>query len=1002
LPGGEGAMLNKMDWFARPITAVCLFFSILILSLFILFQSESRLKKGETTSFMVTFNNYGMNAAEMERTTAIPIEDKLSSVSGIKNIITISENSRARVYITFKAGSSNSYEAVREIAQRVYETLPSQAQRPVLSSAEESHIPVWMAAIMGSPTNEFIEKKVKPFLMGIEGVGDIDISGQYINEIVVSLDAEKVSSFGIDTAYLASMLSKNDFLYSAGKIKYEGKEIPVIVDGRYGDIDELKEFLIPYGRGKAVKLSQMGDVIRHSRENDVISRVDGEKVTIISITPSSGADISLLSKTINREINDILKPDFKLKILRDLGADETRAFKSVIIASLVSSILVAAVSSLLIKTDKIKSGIISLIVIPSTAIISAAGLSCFGMDIDKKLMTGLAIGIGAATDALILNTERFGNCNNKDMGKKIFATLLPPLLSGGITTIIVLFPLALYKESRDLMVIARALGAVTFTALFISTVILPPVLIKINSCYDLIIKNRQKPKHAILKRLANKGKSVIFNVSWFCIHKAFVVVILFIAMSLCGIAVLVLCGTDVSEPGDADSIYVNIEFKDGFNKEEGDNLLALWAEKINKKNGILSVQTSARIGGGKALIGLDLAVLPYMEARNYIKSVEIPEGFVYFPEISKDEKIWEISIIGDEIEKSRNIAKEIAGIYINLPFVKDVVLNFKEGNPKYDLLPSREQYAKTNIDFLSTANIFRGALYGPVIYKRLNDKGEMDVRLKIGQGNDNGMFDELTNIPFSVYNQSQGNKIIPKAKNYIINKKNNNPSVIRRADRRRVVSISIKTSAMDPRKVKTKTFEALDGFEFPKGYVLEFDRDAIERAEIISGMIYGIILAILFCFIIIAMINESLVLPVVILLTIPPSFSLPVIILGIINGSFNSVAILALIIVSGIVVNSSLITAADFKILLKNKLIITERQIYCILEKRMPSIFATCSTSMISIIPFFFIKDNYSSIINILSVVLFFGIGVSFVTSLILIPSLMRIIYKCRFLNHLA
>jgi multidrug efflux pump subunit AcrB len=995
-------MLNKTDWLARPITAVCLFFGILILSLFILFRGESRVKKEETTSFMVTFNNYGMDAAEMERTTAIPMEDKLSSVSGIKNIITISENSRVRVYITFKTGSSNSYEQVREIAQRVYETLPSQAQRPVLSSAEESHIPVWMAAITGSPTNEFIEKKVKPFLMGIEGVGDIDISGQYIDEIIISLDAKKVSSFGIDIAYLASMLSKNDFLYSAGTIKHEGKETLVIVDGRYSDINGLEEFLIPYGHGKTVKLSQIGNVIRGSRENDVISRMDGEKVTIVSVTPSSGADIGLLSKTINREINDILKPDFKLKILRDLGADETKAFKSVIIASLVSSILVAAASSLLIKTGKIKSGIISLIVIPSTAIVSAAGLSYFGMDIDKKLMTGLAIGIGSATDALILNTERFGNCNNKDMGKKIFTTLLPPLLSGGITTIIVLFPLTLYRESSDLMVIARALGVVTFTALFISTVILPPVLIKVNSSYDLILKNRKKPKHDILKCLVNKGKNVLFNVSYFCIHKAFIVVIVFGVMSLCGIVALILCGTDVSGPGGSDSIYVNIEFKDGFNKEEGDNLLALWAERINKKNGILSVQTSARTGGGKALIGFDLAVLPYMEARNYIKSVEIPEGFVYFPEISEDEKIWEISVIGEEIDKAKNIAREIAGICLNLPFIKEVILNFKEGNPKYDLLPLRERYAKTNIDFLSTANIFRGALYNPVIYKRLNNKEEIDVRLKIKQENgyDNYIFDELMNIPFSAYNQSGGNKIIPKTGNYIINKSNNSPSVIRREDRRRVVSISIKTSAMDPRKVKTKIFEALNGFEFPKGYVLEFDRDAVEKAEIISGMIYGIILAILFCFIIIAMINESLVLPVMILLTIPPSFSLPVIIIGIINGSFNSVAILALIIVSGIVVNSSLITAADFKILLKNKSIITERHIYCILKKRLPSIFATCGTGMISVIPFFFIKDNYSPIINILSTVLFFGIGVSFVTSFTLIPSLMRIIYKHKFFNH--
>jgi len=117
------------------------------MSLFVIINSSEKVKQIEGGSYVIKILHYGIDAEEMERTVTIPLEDALSAISGVVSVQSSTENSQSRVFIRFKQKGKGRYEAVRDAAQRVYETLPSSAQRPEILSSNNSRVPVWSASV---------------------------------------------------------------------------------------------------------------------------------------------------------------------------------------------------------------------------------------------------------------------------------------------------------------------------------------------------------------------------------------------------------------------------------------------------------------------------------------------------------------------------------------------------------------------------------------------------------------------------------------------------------------------------------------------------------------------------------------------------------------------------------------------------------------------------------------------------------------------------------------
>ena len=994
----KSGITGERDWFGRPVAAVCIFAAAALLALFVIFGGEGGRKDSGGLVCMITQRHYGVDAREMERTIAIPLEDAFSSIPGIKNVLSFSENSRVRVYVHFAgdSGSRRIYDAVREAAQMVYETLPPSAQRPEFSSSDESGVPVWTAAIWNFPSGDYLQKNIKPVFEGIESVAEVDISGTGVREIIVAPDPEKTAALGIGNYEIAYALGMNDFVFAGGVIRSDTREIPVIVDGRFENTGSLGDALISHN-GSYIRLRDIARVYETEREGDALSRLDGKQTAVISITASAGADLGALSRKINEKVNQISSGELEFRTLQDRGEEEAKSLRSVLIAALEASVLVAVTSFFLVGRRNIIPGLVSAACIPLVSIISAALLSCLNFPLDKKLLAGLSIGIGAAADAVLLAVNGFSKARVINGGKTL-ASVSVPLVSGAVTTLAALFPLASFPETGDIGVIAWALGIVTLVSLSAALLILPPILIYCNGLFKNSIQQKKIPIVNLIKRKAYRFLALLINIFT---EKTLLVPAFSALIVIAALISLFVTGTDIAAVESENSVYARVEFDGGFRKEEGDKLLANWASSFIMNEGILAVQTSARTGSGQILVSFDPAMVKGGEVRSMLRRPEIPGGFVYLPEPSGDERSWEIKVFGDDDSVCRLLAEKAAGLCIGLQAVREIVLNFRDGNPGLVLYPVRDRLADSGLSFSAAADTIRRGIYGPVIYKRIENDMEVDVRLKLSDSSANGTVavdfipdDFYLRLPVIGTNSAGPDFIRADSLLYGINE--NEPSVIRREDRRRAASFSVRTGVMDPVRVKEQTSAVLKQLELPPGYVIEFDPEAIRQAEALSGTGFRIILALLFCYMVMAAINESFGFPLLILAAVPPSLAVPVLVMTLTGTAMNAVLACSLVAVSGMTVNASIITGAEFR---RRKMVpgcSLQGYFYSVTRHCFPVLLATTCTTIMGAAPFVFLREGGNSMLRSLSLVTILGVSASWICSLLLIPSLYLLFQKKR------
>jgi len=984
----------------RKKMSLCILTGICAVSVFVLITSQEKIDQNTGGSYAVKIKHHGIDAAEMERSVTIPLEDALFSIPGVSAVQSSSENSLSSIFVRFKPGLHGRYEAVRDAAQRIYESLPSSAQRPEIFSSNNSRVPVWSAAVITDNFNDendmflasqMLEKTVKPRFESLEGAGEVIVSGAGLKEIYITFDQEKISNIGLEPAAAASFLGMNDSIFSGGSIIQSNKEVILTVDGRY---PSLSNALIPLGDGKYAELADIALITEQEREPEIYSRLNGKKTASIAVMGRSNADLRKLSSDIKKELAFLsaaktqLNPEFI--VLSDLGAEESTAFNSVLYAAISGAIMVALISLLLNRKNDAKiAGFFCALSIPLICLISMAVLSMCGFSLNGYLLAGIAAGSGTAIDAVILCSEKLRKCLNYKTSSAALISLTGPLLAGAATTVVALIPL--YSiEDNGAKIIAGAISVVTITSLVLSLTLLPPLLLwGLNS--NKPIKTFHAPQFFKItsQKISHYFCRFLAAVIRFCSCYPFVILSACIAITACAIIMLFARGVDTGSYNSQDSVYAQVEFKGGLLAQEIDRLLSAYSGQLLKMPGIKNVETGARTGSGSLLISFDPGLTQAHLVREMAKQTDIPGGFVFFHEDSPKERFWEIFIYGDEDKKCREIAEQLAHICASSPIIKERVLNFKQGSNKLILLPDREIFSESKTGFSAAAERIRLGVYGPVAYKRLTLGTETDVRIRTGYNSLRQSREGLINLLISSSDRENVSYLpVDSLFNY---KEETEPSSIRRDNRRRFASITISTKPIDPRRVKQELTTLLQKLDLPPGYSVEFDPDAIRKSRELSSTVLSLLMAIIFCYMIIASINESFSIPLLVLSAIPVSLSLPAIFLVLSGSAYNQAVACAFIAVSGMTVNAAILCVDSIKLKLRNGIKKTSLSFYCALRLKMPALLSTTGTTAAGAIPFLFLSEGANSLIRTLSLVGALGITGSLLCSITVIPSILSI-----------
>ncbi|TAL34410.1 MAG: efflux RND transporter permease subunit [Spirochaetes bacterium] len=977
----------------------------------------------------------GISPEKIETIIVKPVEKAVKTVAGIEKIDSVSEEGKARINISFQIESDIKISAlqVREKIGLIRDGFPREVQEPVVMRYDPSDRPVLIATVDKKGASltqirDMAEREIKSKLQRIEGISEINVVGGLQREIHINVDRTKFEARSLSFDDLFATIQKSNVALPGGTLQMSHREYSVYTSSRYKNIAEIADTAaMNTPSGSLIRIFDIGDVRQDYREQEDISRQDGEeRVTIYAHKAGDANTLAVCGRAI-----DLLggMKDFEIGIVYNQGTYVQSAVNNVITSCIWGVCIVIVVLILFMK--KATPVITMSISIPITIIIVFAGMYFLKIGIDLMSLSGLAMGAGMIVTNGIIVTDsiyRAGPIDRKTILERV-GVVKNAIIASTLATIGAFFPIVF----GDIATRKMYLGLV-FTIASALAVSLAVAIILIPALYAEVSENRgpaqggsrtaklsrlfqgsigHTMKLSTISGLVEKFKKLLTTMSGYenragnayarILDGAFSnrpKVLKYLLGIVVGTALLVpLLKNEYIDPFSTNEFYVYLEFPTGKSLDLIDRAVGDAEKKLKSMEIASSITTKVEKWRGTLSVKLDDSYSSKSKQEAIKKSVKDElgrivapgEGFVYITESAEiNTRELDITFIGNENETLREIASSAARLVSKIPGVDDCVLRFREGRPEYRLNVDRQKAALSMLTPYDISQFLRSALFGPVVTKHIENDREVDVRIKFAK-NQRDTIQRI--LGYSLVN-SEGSMV--PLKELVSVEEGNGPTRIWRHNGRRCVTITAKLGGISAEGAASKIMDAFKTIKFPEEYYYEFD-ESVKRMETTRhSMMFAVVFAVLFVYMILASQFESLTLPFIIMASVPLAAIGIVLMLVLTISSINISVYIGCIVLAGLAVNNGIILVdAINKGYRRREFGIPDCREYiktACLERFRPVCITTLTTIM-GLVPMLLKGGEGSNLWRPLSRTIISGMSCSAVLTLVLIPVLCTYAY---------
>lgn len=285
-------------------------------------------------------------------------------------------------------------------------------------------------------------------LKRVPGTRDVYTIGAPERAVVVELDAQRLASYGIDMNDLAGALQASNVVMQAGERVEDGRQIPVTAGTYLADAQQVAELVIGLREGRPLYLSDVAEIRRgadlpvsyvwHARPEQGQLAAMHPAVTI-AIAKKPGANASDITRAISRRIGELrgsLIPEgVQVDITRDYG--KTANDKAI---QLIQKLIFATLAVVLLVLFAL--GWREAVVV-GTAVIITLALTLFaswamGFTINRVSLFALIFSIGILVDDAIVVVENIHRHMARG-GKSLLEAIPPAVDEVGSPTILATF-----------------------------------------------------------------------------------------------------------------------------------------------------------------------------------------------------------------------------------------------------------------------------------------------------------------------------------------------------------------------------------------------------------------------------------------------------------------------------------------------------------------------------------------------------------------------------------
>lgn len=963
-------------WFSRKKLVFFIFATITLISLVI--SKELKIGQSEDnryTIYSIRFEYYGMDATEMERIITIPLEEKITSLNDLLEIRSVAEYGKSitTVYFNKKINHKNTYLALRDAVDTLYNTLPQAVQKPrIYSSSAEKRPVVSIAVTTWGDLNvlrKYIDSSLKKELESVNGVAEVIITGGTIDEIKVEFDSDWAAKIGLNPEAPGSIIQDANVVSPGGILHSSLMNTHIVFNTKIDSIDQIKQLPIKAGE-KITSLEHLADIAIKPRTTDEIVRINGHECVAIQIKAASIANIIKISTDCKKiiEQSPLSKEDYQ--ILYDTGKLLQSMIKSVFIAILQSFICIIILIPLFFKSIRVVS--LLLLFIPINCIWTSAILYLLGYTIDQNTLSGVSIALGLIVDAALV----IAGISERNTVLKDYITsvkeVIRSIIASAATTILVLVPLFFL----DYIVPGIQNVAVTITIMLINSVLLSCIF------FPAFVFSTKESQSLILQPLFNTIKRFYIRLGYFLTHFSLKhkksMCITYILLAISPFIVFVLSGKNITLDVKDTIIYAAVEYEPEKSGKSIDNELVDIIKKFKNINGVQFVRLESRKGTAEIEIGFDEKIINRTDLANYIStySNKISNGFLYVPDTKASDKSTnheiEIAVVGDEIVKCRELAYLGANTVGLIPTVNQTVLNFKNPEKTIFFTPHRDILAKNNITVETIASSLRWILFGPVVDKWIQNEREMDIRVS-GKGLSNTNIANLTNL----YIKTENDSVKLDTLGTLL--ESEGTGKIYRRDGRRAAYFTTHISSNSTDLAVNTIKNTLTTINNEKGYGFVLPRELELMQKQYRLLLYVFIASVIGILILLTALTENLFKSFIITSIIPVSAAFPFLIKFLTNTPLEMGDIVGIVVTGGISINNTIYIAESLK-----------SSIHFRVREKIQSILVTSLTSIVGAIPLAIISHasgNTNNFSGALALSMILGTTGSLIGSLALFPA---------------
>lgn len=422
-------MISYNLFISRPVFTSVLSILIILFGL----MSFSKLSVREYPNIdapLVTIKTtyFGASAQILELQVTKPIEDRLTSIEGMKNISSSSQNGVSRITIEFDV-NRNIDDAVNDVRDKVFNIinlLPQDVDLPEISKANgDDQVVMWLN--LSSPNRSVAELTdySKRYLLNrfntLEGVSQVIVGGGESYAVRIWLDPNKLAKFNITPSEVEEILQRENIEYPSGTIENGDRIYTVSTTKLLNSIEAWQNLTIrtdvdEFGNTKILQLQEIAKVKLSVEDDRVMFNGNLLPMVGIGIVKQSQANILEVSKLVNEQV-EILHKTLPEDILIDNSYDSSifiaAAIREVFFTLSLAVTFVIIVIYIFLRSPKVL--FVPMITIPISIIGTFTCLLLLDFSINIFTLLGIILAIGLVVDDTIVVIENIMRRMNQEL-----------------------------------------------------------------------------------------------------------------------------------------------------------------------------------------------------------------------------------------------------------------------------------------------------------------------------------------------------------------------------------------------------------------------------------------------------------------------------------------------------------------------------------------------------------------------------------------------------------